>query len=706
MHRSIAQATILLCSVLSLTFAQPPQGTALVTIGGAVAKVDMPGGTLTELVNKSQFGTSWKDAGSFNGPCLSPDGKQIAFLAMDWYGSETDDVRRWMIYIADNDGSHRDSICETYSNDMHNASCMSWPNDGYLWWSEDDDRIYRVSLSTRQREVVASLSDFTGPVPTKVNNLKMSLDGTRGGCMVNGTSQGAFALDFTLMETHTFGTGGCQGTVSPNGQLGTHNTSGADGYSHHQVAYIHDWDTDSIVYTLHAPGAVPGGSGSLPRFVFHRFSHSSNDYIVWSGEDALGGQGYVHDLDDDTAFYLGECKPYDFWVGDLPAPPSPTPHIALSPTSLDFTSTGGATPAAQTVNVTNSGVGTLTTVTVQGDPAWLTVTPGGSDNAQTLENAVSISGLSPGIHEATISVSGGGAGNTATYTVTLNIATTLLAPGGLSASGLGADSAALSWTDNSDNEEGFAVERAVADGAWEHLISVAADAVSYVDVGLAAETMYHYRVRAFAAGDSSGWSNEDSLSLSLVKGITMTAPHAGTPVIPGDTLHIIWTTVNVTQVDLLFTVDQGETMQFVYDESIDDQDSLWGDYAWVVPPMSADTVLLMIQEYSNPIVADWSDPLPVESSGAVAAPAAATPSVAILRATVQSDGTVSVAYHGAASGGSVSLCAMDGRQLASRSLGASRIPQTCLFHDMSQGMYLVIVRPEDGRVMTERVVVR
>ena len=104
-------------------------GVALGDISSAIVVVDAATQNMTTIVYREQWGTSWRDPGTFNGPCFSPDGRQIAFLAHDWYGSETENVRRWMIYIADNNGLNRDSICETYSNEMHNYSCLSWTTD-------------------------------------------------------------------------------------------------------------------------------------------------------------------------------------------------------------------------------------------------------------------------------------------------------------------------------------------------------------------------------------------------------------------------------------------------------------------------------------------------------------------------------------------------------------------------------------------------
>ena len=64
--------------------------------------------------------------------------------------------------------------------------------------------------------------------------------------------------------------------------------------------------------------------------------------------------------------------------------------------------------------------------------------------------------------------------------------------------------AVLAWTDNSNNEDGFRLERRVGTGAYATLVTLPAGTQSYVDDGpLAEDTLYCYRIFAFnAAGDS------------------------------------------------------------------------------------------------------------------------------------------------------------------------------------------------------------
>ena len=75
----------------------------------------------------------------------------------------------------------------------------------------------------------------------------------------------------------------------------------------------------------------------------------------------------------------------------------------------------------------------------------------------------------------------------------------------------GADSTlGLSWSDNSTNETGFAIERKTGTQAYAQVGTTAAGATSYTDTGLTAGTTYTYRLRAFNDVGNSLYSSEAS----------------------------------------------------------------------------------------------------------------------------------------------------------------------------------------------------
>lgn len=96
------------------------------------------------------------------------------------------------------------------------------------------------------------------------------------------------------------------------------------------------------------------------------------------------------------------------------------------------------------------------------------------------------------------------------------------APTGLSSDGKTHDSISLIWQDNSEQEDGFELER-TSGGVTSKLIIPASSPpsatgeIGYVDGGLSRDTAYSYRVRAFAEDDGgsrvySGYSNTISVT--------------------------------------------------------------------------------------------------------------------------------------------------------------------------------------------------
>jgi hypothetical protein len=91
------------------------------------------------------------------------------------------------------------------------------------------------------------------------------------------------------------------------------------------------------------------------------------------------------------------------------------PTIAFGPASLSFSAVAGkANPANQTLEIWNSGTGTLDW-SVSDDAAWLTIAPtsGGSSGEHDVVTAsVDITGMTAGSYPATITVTAAGATNT------------------------------------------------------------------------------------------------------------------------------------------------------------------------------------------------------------------------------------------------------------------------------------------------------
>jgi len=83
-------------------------------------------------------------------------------------------------------------------------------------------------------------------------------------------------------------------------------------------------------------------------------------------------------------------------------------------------------------------------------------------------------------------------------------------PSALTATAVSSSQINLSWMDNSNNEDGFVIERSTDGTSFTQIGTAAAQATGGIDTALAASTTYHYRVRAFNAAGSSPNSNTAS----------------------------------------------------------------------------------------------------------------------------------------------------------------------------------------------------
>src|SRR5262249_35013849 len=106
----------------------------------------------------------------------------------------------------------------------------------------------------------------------------------------------------------------------------------------------------------------------------------------------------------------------------------------------------------------------------------------------------------------------------------------------------------LSWADNSQNEDGFDIERkAGADGVFLALTTLGANERSYTDDNLSNGTTYCYRVRAFNSAGSSAYSNEACGTTSAsAPNSPSTANTISTNIANGATLSgssVVWTAV-------------------------------------------------------------------------------------------------------------------------------------------------------------------
>lgn len=81
------------------------------------------------------------------------------------------------------------------------------------------------------------------------------------------------------------------------------------------------------------------------------------------------------------------------------------------------------------------------------------------------------------------------------------------APTGLVATAQSPTRIDLTWQDKATGETGFELQRRIAGQSWAAIAYLIPDSTSYQDQGLAADTMYEYRIRSYDEGDVSDFSN-------------------------------------------------------------------------------------------------------------------------------------------------------------------------------------------------------
>jgi Fibronectin type III domain len=210
-------------------------------------------------------------------------------------------------------------------------------------------------------------------------------------------------------------------------------------------------------------------------------------------------------------------------------PPAAAPQIALSPTTITFAGTqGGGDPGPQTVDVTNSGTGTLDGLAesvsyTAGQPTgWLSANLSRARAPATLTLAATAGVLTAGTYTASVSVTSAVATNSPqTVNVTFTISAPPGAPSDLTSTPISASQVDLSWIDNSLDEEGFRIESCSNLNCtnFTELMTVGANTSSISIPSLVSRTNYNFRILAFSAAGNSSYSNIASATTLSETGI-------------------------------------------------------------------------------------------------------------------------------------------------------------------------------------------
>jgi hypothetical protein len=129
------------------------------------------------------------------------------------------------------------------------------------------------------------------------------------------------------------------------------------------------------------------------------------------------------------------------------------------------------------------------------------------------------------------------------------------APGSVSATAVSSTQINISWTDNSSNETGFRIERSTGNNtSYTEIVSdLPAGTTSYHNTGLAFNTAYYYRVRAYNAYGDSAYSGEASATTNNI------APYTPT--------DLTATAVSSSQINLSWTDNSSNETGFIIQRS-------------------------------------------------------------------------------------------------------------------------------------------
>lgn len=129
-------------------------------------------------------------------------------------------------------------------------------------------------------------------------------------------------------------------------------------------------------------------------------------------------------------------------------------------------------------------------------------------------------------------------------------------PTGLVATPVGINQINLSWTDNSNRETEFYVERKTgAGGAYSRIATLGINATTLADTNLAEGTTYFYRVQAATGGAVSVYSNEANATTTL-----RSPTNLGAAVASSSRINLTW--VDNSGTETYFELQRGGTPNF------------------------------------------------------------------------------------------------------------------------------------------------
>ena len=295
--------------------------------------------------------------------------------------------------------------------------------------------------------------------------------------------------------------GGGNDGLPVNWSVGGLNTSATfSGNTYNGIGFIKvgtgtwTWNGTNLAHT--GPTTVNGGT-----LLYHCNGTNATGAVTVGAAGTLGGNGVV----GGPATVNGRVAP-GTGIG-----------VLTFSNNLTFNASGGAVMEISKSPFTNDLARVRTTVSFGGTLIVTNVGGGtlGAGDSFKLFDATTFAGsfvnyllptLNVGLAWNTTSLISSG---TLSVVVQTNVALPA-APSGLIATAASSSQINLTWTDNSTNENNFLVERSPDNTNFTQIISVNAGVTNVSDPGLAAATLYYYRVRANNGGGNSAYSSTAS----------------------------------------------------------------------------------------------------------------------------------------------------------------------------------------------------
>lgn len=505
-------------------------------------------------------------------PILTGDGMRVVFCT----GGDVGDFGTLhKVYLVNWNGSGKQLI----SGDGYLASVWTDPKSGkqFAIAMKKDRRTYsKIPLDP----VGPAQTFWTGPSGCRAE-LQLSADGRRS-CLA---ASGIGWVDFTRNPPKYFNQGGgCRPSMAPDNSYRWWSFRGDHKSVTMRTASGSSW-------TLTIPRST--NEAYYPRWTNDvRFMTHTDNF-----KKKAASEVYFCQFSTDfkrittsvrvTTNSIAEYHPNARILGAQPA----TPSLALSAANLSFSGVaGGDNPSPKTVTVTNASGGTLGTVIVSQGAPWLTVTRSGSGNTQTLTNTVDITGLNANTYTEKVTVSGGGASNSVSYTVALTVSVLVVnkppTATALASTTSGGAPLAVDFQGSGTDADGTIVSYAwdFGDGKTSKAKQVTH---TYGSPG-------QYTAK-LTVTDDGGLSAQDTVEIR-VAGITLLSPAGGEAWTAGSTQHVRWTAQYLDDVRIYFSADGGLNWTMV-ESSVYEGTAGWGDYSWVVPNTPSGQALIRIEGY-------------------------------------------------------------------------------------------------------------